>query len=41
LERAFLDAEAMENGRGTMEEASVGKKCGGYGEEGGESLEGG
>jgi len=33
--------EAMKNGRGTVDEASVGKKCGGYGEVGGGSLEGG
>jgi len=41
MEGASLDAEAMENGRGTMEEANVCKKYGGYGEVGGESLEGG
>ena len=38
---AFLDAKAMENGRGTVEEVNLGKKCGGYGEVCGESLEGG
>jgi len=41
MEGASLDAEAMQNGRSSVEEENVWKKCGGYGEVGGESLEGG
>jgi len=40
MEGASLDVEAMENGRSSVEEEKVWKKSGGYGEVGGESLEG-
>jgi len=41
MEGASYGAKAMCDRRGTVEQANVWKKCGGYGEVGGESLEGG
>jgi len=39
MKGASYGAEAMCDGRGTVEEANIWKKCGGYGEVDGESLE--
>jgi len=38
MKEASCDAEAKCDGRRTVEEANVWRKCGGYGEVGGESL---
>jgi len=41
MKGASYGAEAKCDGRKTVEEANIWKKCGGYGEVGGESFEGG